>query len=290
MQDRIILPANHYSVTQGELVLQTDFIFGAGARTTVIDALNNSRVLRVGAEGLAGISGVTITHGNGTGSTSSGTGGGIFVGSGARLALVDSHVLDNTAGGAGGGIGSSGLSLSVVGSTISGNESGLGGGIAASTGSALIRNSTVSGNSAVTGRGPSGGGIYATGSVTLENATIAGNQSVAGGGFYHQTLAGQTTTDVIRNTIIAGNTAAPAAACRRRSPPTRATTTSTTTGRAGSRLPATGRTRPAVGGADEQRRPDEHARGGRREPGDRRGRPGDLPAGRPAGHGPRGHL
>ena len=36
--------------------------------------------------------------------------------------------------------------------------------------------------------------------------TIAGNQSADGGGLYHASIAGQSSTDVIRNTIVAGNT------------------------------------------------------------------------------------
>jgi CSLREA domain-containing protein len=215
--DSVNLPSGNYVLTTGtELVLTADTIVGAGARTTFIDGGLKTRVLRAAGAGAAvttsRVSGVTVRNGTGLSSAPSGTGGAILL-AGGILELTNVTVSGSTAS-TGAGIAVTSGTLRMVGSTVAGNQAGnstgggIGGGISVGSGasSAELSNSTVSGNSALGGRGPSGGGIFAYGSLTLNNVTIAGNESVDGGGLNHSSISGQTSTDVIRNTIIAGNT------------------------------------------------------------------------------------
>jgi beta-glucanase (GH16 family) len=101
-------------------------------------------------------------------------GGGIYNGEGATLELVDSSVVDNTAGWSGGGVYSFfNTNSTIVRSTISGNLSNdVGGGIRM-LGNATIVNSTISGN---TSTGWYGGAIFHTdGVMEILNSTIANN-------------------------------------------------------------------------------------------------------------------
>ncbi len=65
----INLPKGHYTLTLGELQLANDHIIGAGARASIIDGNNTSRVLVTSGDVQSSIEGVTVTGGNGTGST-----------------------------------------------------------------------------------------------------------------------------------------------------------------------------------------------------------------------------
>jgi CSLREA domain-containing protein len=217
--DRVILPAGTYVLGLGELVLIADTITGAGARSTIIDGNQASRVLRISAPAAGGlatstVTGVTIRGGNGVGSAS-GIGGGVLVQS-SPLQLGNSHVVANTAGSIGGGIGIQGNnSLVMTGSTVAGNtvtgRSVEGGGIGVSgeqAGIGLI-NSTVSGNAAVATIGSSaGGGIHAglTPRLALGNVTIAGNSASAGGGLALTSTANPQFSNQMINTLLVGNT------------------------------------------------------------------------------------
>jgi CSLREA domain-containing protein len=205
VQDSIVVPAGIYNLSLGQLTLTGDILSGAGARSTIVDGGLASRVLSTQNNGAANpqVSGVTIRRGSATGAFPANSGGGIFV-AGGTLALVNSHVRDNTATGSGGGIYlGSGANLAMVGSTVVGNSAsgGSGGGIqSASEGFIGAVNSTISGNVA----GDGFGGI-STGNgfgVAFLNVTLANNSGASGSGI-------ATPDNVsLRNTIIAGNSGA----------------------------------------------------------------------------------
>ena len=220
--DTITLPAGHYVLTLGELVLLGDTIDGAGARSTIIDGNQSSRVLRI--TGIAGaapptstVTDVTIRGGNGVTGPSgpNGIGGGIYVQT-ASLQLSDTHVVANTATSLGGGIGIQGNnSLVMVGSTVAGNtvsgRSVEGGGIGVtgeSAGIALV-NSTISGNRAIAEIGIStGGGIFTglTPRLLLSHVTIAGNQATVGGGLAMNGPDDANFASQMSNSLIVANT------------------------------------------------------------------------------------
>jgi CSLREA domain-containing protein len=199
--DSITLPAGIYNLELNELDLAGATLNGAGARTTIIDGGNASRVLVTSNDtfGSPVVRGVTIRRGNALGTQNTNIGGGIQV-LGGTLTLVDSMVLNNAAQTDGGGIGlQSGETLNLIGSTVAGNASGRNGGGIFSLNEGLIvaTNSTISGNNAV----GQGGGLYGgSGSdFVLQSATVAGNQGASGTGI---TSNG---TSAFRNSIIANN-------------------------------------------------------------------------------------
>jgi parallel beta-helix repeat protein len=203
--DSVNVPPGTYALQQGPLVVATDTIVGAGARSTTIRATPQNRVITINGEARAAISGVTITGGTPTASAAL-QGGGILIGNSAILVLVDSAVVGNTAN-VGGGIMVTGA-LSMARSTVSGNvaSTGAGGGIAITNGDAAqLTNSTVSGNRAETTRTGLGGGIISAGTLTLANVTVANNRANSGGGVYQSTGQSPTST-TLNDTIVAGNT------------------------------------------------------------------------------------
>jgi CSLREA domain-containing protein len=192
-----------YRLTQGPLVLQNDIVFGvsfagnfsSGARTTVIDARGNSRVVEVPAGSAAVLAGVTITGGRAD------TGGGAFVANGAQLSLYDTIVRGNAATGRGGGVANAG-NLSVFGSTFSGNSAGSGGAISSdpSTNTAVYL-STLSGNTASS----AGGGILVGGSAPIQRTTFANNTASSGGGLF---VEDGTASTALWSVLFAGNSSA----------------------------------------------------------------------------------
>src|SRR5579859_1726464 len=197
-------------------------LVGAGAASTIIDANQIDRVLSVGANRVATISGVTLRGGffsdsgggvynNGAltvvGSTISGNqavnfGGGVYNAGG--LTLIQSTISGNSAtAGSGGGVFNSGTLLAER-STIDDNHADSGGGIYSFMNSLTLVNSTLSSNYAVT----DGGGINNTGQANLYSTTIVGNwadserQGAGAGGGVFNTLAG---TFNLRNSLVAGN-------------------------------------------------------------------------------------
>jgi CSLREA domain-containing protein len=197
-------------------------LVGAGAASTIIDANQIDRVLTVGANRVATISGVTLRGGfvsdsgggvynNGaltvSGSTISGNqavnyGGGIY--NAAGLTLLQSTISGNsTTAGSGGGVFNSGTLLAER-STIDDNHADSGGGIYSFMNSLTLVNSTLSGNYAVT----DGGGVNNTGQANLYSTTIVGNwadsdrQGAGAGGGVFNTIAG---TFNLRNSLVAGN-------------------------------------------------------------------------------------
>jgi hypothetical protein len=165
-------------------------------------------VLRAG-DGTSSIEGVTVTHGDGTSSVSNGSGGGIFVQSGATLNVTASTIDANASGVAasGGGISVAG-SLVMDTSLVTGNTAAgrlpVGAGIV-STGSLILRNSTVSGNTA-TGSTSQGGGIASNGSLGLNGVTIANNTANTAAGLLEAFSVGAAPPPrILLNTIIGGN-------------------------------------------------------------------------------------
>ena len=82
--DTITVPAGEYFLTIGELVLLGDTINGAGARSTIIDGNQSSRVLRITGPAGAGpltstVTGVTIRRGNSASPNLAGSGGGVLL-------------------------------------------------------------------------------------------------------------------------------------------------------------------------------------------------------------------
>jgi hypothetical protein len=204
--DQVDVPAGTYLLTGGELFLTTDTIVGDGARSTIIDGGDKSRVLWV-TDGLTRVSGVTIRRGNGEGREPSGIGGGIFVESGGGLTLIESAVMQNVAR-TGGGIGSAG-DLNIIGSTVSANRAAdgrgaSGGGIAETqSGSLDLVNATVSANTA-DGVTSEGGGVHSEGSLLAVNATLAANRAASGGGLFVEAPEGGSAS--VNNTVVDGGT------------------------------------------------------------------------------------
>ncbi|MBI3866448.1 MAG: CSLREA domain-containing protein [Planctomycetia bacterium] len=200
------------NLTLGELLITDALqVAGSGAKNTIVDAKQNSRVFDVtrGA-GDVTFSGLTITGGKTTSNFDPG-GGVRFLSTGA-LMVADSSVVANQttgSGSSGGGLYSKNGPVTVLNSTVSGNstvaDSVDGGGIFTFNGSLAVFNSTLSGNS-TSGLYSDGGAFYAeNGDVTLTNSSVTGNSTVfkqsEGGGI--KTVRGSLT---LRNSIVSGNT------------------------------------------------------------------------------------
>jgi CSLREA domain-containing protein/uncharacterized repeat protein (TIGR01451 family) len=203
----VVVPAGTYDLTEGELNIGifeggTVQVVGAGARKTIIDAGGTSRVLQSKAA-TTEIEGLALTGGAATetGGEYAGDGGGaVFDEKAENVVLRGVTVSGNTATLNGGGIaappeGTTGKSVTVENSTISGNKvsggavEALGGGLYV-LGELKMVNSTVAGNVAESAVGlQEGGGVLvgpsmtevATTSTTIVNSTIAGNSVGAGG-------------------------------------------------------------------------------------------------------------
>ena len=161
-------------------------IVGAGAGSTIIDAVGNDRVLHLTeTAGNVSISGVTLRGG-----LTAEDGGGIYRVSGDTLTLNAVTVTGNSSTSDGGGIHNATGSLVVTGgSIISGNSARNGGGVynggaLSLTGvpsNATISGSSITGNTAVEG---GGGGVWNDheGSLTLTDVTVTGNSANDNGG------------------------------------------------------------------------------------------------------------
>ena len=199
--DTINVPAGNYVLSNlvgGVLLIDVSVtIVGAGARQTTISGNNTSRVIHVlpptpSTPITVGVSGVTLTNGNGVGANNP-NGGAVHVALGATLGLSDSAVT-NSHSPQGGGIYTDGTLLALTRVTVSGNQAngaaapGAGGGVYHfSNGDParflLISNSTISGNST----NGNGGGIFSGGpSLGLQSSTIAANTAVSGSGLFKQ--------------------------------------------------------------------------------------------------------
>lgn len=190
-----------------------------------------SRVMRVSSN-VKGVelNGLTITNG-----FANGGGAGIYLESGAEVTLRHTNLTNNTETSIGGGaVYGGGVTLNVIGGTISGNTSVAFGGalrIVSGNGTFLnIINTTITGNS-TTGAAQHGGAIQFGGqTLTMVNTTMNGNAALGssslGGALrvtsgksyiYNSTIVGNAAaggaggvhangTDYFANTVIAGNT------------------------------------------------------------------------------------
>src|SRR5690348_10567284 len=160
-EDTVVVPPGNYSVSSGELVVfgaGTVTIRGAGARQTVIDAHQTSRVFNLEANKSV-LEGVTVTGGKADTTLSEeepGDGGGVLAYEAAEAVLQGVNVSGNVASQNGAGVSAPPEGVNRTALTIS--------------------NSTIAGNR-VTGGAVEGlgGGIYALGKFSLVNSTVTGN-------------------------------------------------------------------------------------------------------------------
>ncbi len=188
----------------GEMVINNAgklTINGPGANVLTIDGGAGTNRIFYTDFATVTISGLTLTGGNGTGAIGNGGGGAIFA-QGGSLTLDSVHVTGNSVPYSSGGISFSGVTSSIINSTISGNTAGFCGGFFVNSGTMIVVNSTISGNTATNSNG--GGFCVSTdGSTTLRNVTITNNTASTGGGInldFRSSLS-------FGNTIVAGNTA-----------------------------------------------------------------------------------
>ena len=204
------------AIDAGLPVLRDDItIVGPGARIMAINGHNQVPIFRVASGVTARISGLELTGGRATSSTGmtaeSGSGGAIFVNSGATLIADQLFFEGNTAFG-GGAIENFGT-LQVSNSTFARNEATLGTGGAihstANSSALTLQNCTFANNRAA----DSGGAVRSDiSNTTLDSLTIVGNiadsdfnMTGRGGGISLGTGASAT----LRNSIVAGNRRGP---------------------------------------------------------------------------------
>ncbi|HEY7779045.1 MAG TPA: right-handed parallel beta-helix repeat-containing protein, partial [Ktedonobacterales bacterium] len=175
---------------------------GAGAPAVTLDGNKAVRVFLVNTGGNLTLTGLTVTRGNAGGS---GSGGALYVASGASLTLNASTVSASTAGQGGGAIDVAGGTATLNGSTVSGSSANYGGGMYAggSPGATVsVTDSTFSGNhSTGNGGGIDLGGRGAT--LTFTTSTLSGNSGAGGGGLAVEGSADKAT---VTNSTFANNT------------------------------------------------------------------------------------
>ncbi len=221
-------------LTSGPLVPVNNVIIDAAdAPGLSLDGGGTDRVLIVDAGRIVNLANLTVTNGYGwllaggilnngnltlnqvtvtgnTMATDAGDfwqgGGGIYNGEGAKLNLIDSSVVYNTAGWSGGGVYAFfNTTTTIVRSTIAGNVSDDVGGGLRLLGNAEITNSTISGNQST---GWYGGAMFMTdGIVNMTNSTIADNVSplISPAAVFVGTFGDGSATLNLVNSIIANN-------------------------------------------------------------------------------------
>jgi hypothetical protein len=205
-----IINANNDAATH------VDCVAGSGADTIDLATAVGLTVVNNATNGLPVITSPITIEGNGQ-SISRVAGSPDFrilaVGSGGNLTLNSATISGGSlglAGSSGGGISAtSGATVTIQNSTVSGNSVSFGGGgIYASSATVIVSNSTLSGNTA-SGGSANGGGIRAISStVTVQNSTLSGNSArVSGAGIwaFSSSLA-------ISNSTLSGNTIDPVSA------------------------------------------------------------------------------
>ena len=178
-------------------------IVGAGTGLTIIDGNGTDRVLSVSGHRTVTIAGVSVTNGFLAAPTSY---GGCIANSG-DLTLIDSSVFNCTAMddgshlyGYGGGIYSSGGSLTLLRTRVFANHAYKGAGIYAYVfNTAVLSQSSVIGNEALA----AGGGLFNVGTLTIDASTLAGNSALlSGGAVFNENILFAT------NSTVSGNHAA----------------------------------------------------------------------------------
>jgi hypothetical protein len=147
---------------------------------------NNMPLVYFGSSGGSGGGSFTMHSGKISGNTSSSTtGGGVFISWGGSFTMKGGDISGNSTGnGNGGGVYISDGSFTMTGGKISSNStgSGDGGGVAVSNGSFTMEDGEISGNS-TTATGGIGGGVYVyNSSFTMHNGKISDNTSSTGYG------------------------------------------------------------------------------------------------------------
>jgi len=186
-------------------------IAGTGVLTVNISDLSMAGGNTASAGGAVAITDEVVTFTNCVffANQSTSTGGGALALTGAgKLTLNNCILAGNTAAGSatdGGAVrGTTGSTVTVQSSSVTGNSAGDDGGAFYLTGASLLmESSTVSGNTGA----DQGGGFFLTGtpgSLLVSNSTIEGNKAADGGGFRLSTLSTQL---VIQNSTITNNTA-----------------------------------------------------------------------------------
>jgi len=213
----INLPAGHYILTRlpsggngddnGDLNL-TDpvsgtpaiHLVGAGAGITIIDGNGTDRVLAVGQHRTVTISGVSIINGFISGTSAYGG----CIGNGGDLTLTDSTIFNCTVTddgshlyGYGGGIYSSGGTLTLIRVSVTGNHAYKGAGIYSYVyDTVLLSQSSVVDNEAL----GYGGGLWNVGTMTIDRSTLSGNSAVqSGGGVFNENILFATNITVSKN-------------------------------------------------------------------------------------------
>jgi hypothetical protein len=191
------------TLTAGELLVNKSLtISGPGPTNLTITANSASRVFHIDTSTTVNISGLTIADGL---VSAGGVGGGVYVDT-ATLTLSNCVMHNNHATGGstanGAGIFAIQSQLTLNGCTLDGNiANGNGGGIY-STGTTLtVDRSSLTNNSAVTG----GGLFNGAGTVTLGNSTVFANTATHGGGAANMGLLGSATLTV-NNCTFSSNT------------------------------------------------------------------------------------
>jgi len=201
--DTITVPAGTYTLTipgagedasaQGDLdVTEALTINGAGASSTTIDANSLDRVFEILNNATVTLDGLTMTGGANVIS-----GGGISLSTGNTLTVANSVLTGNDASQGGAIYNNRSLILDRV--SVTSNTGNSGGGLFNSN-SAIVTDSLFYDNTAAN----DGGGIWTSGpstSLTLTNSTLSGNQADNGGGLFGGQLA------TLQNVTIIGNTA-----------------------------------------------------------------------------------
>ncbi len=194
-------------VVNGNATFRVFENFGSTVTISGLTVTNGFDATGNGGGGILNEGGLTLRNSiisNSASLVGNDNGGGLNNSSGATLAVTNSTISGNSAGNNGGGIFSTNATLTVTNSTLSGNSAGTGGGIFYNGGGTLtVINSILSGNSAVSAGGGMGSGLQGTTIATVRDSTISGNSSGGNGGGifnYPQTLT------VISSTI-SGNSA-----------------------------------------------------------------------------------
>jgi hypothetical protein len=173
------------TLTSGQLTILSDAsnmltIDGTGPNRVSISGNNASRVFYISPSANLSVINLTVTGGNGIGTTAPvfNNNGGGFLNNGGTLNLNGVTLTGNMVTNLGGGIYTSGGTTTFTNSTVSGNTSQFGGGISNNNSASLfLINSTVTNNSASDTTGQATGGVRnaADSTLTIKNTIVAGN-------------------------------------------------------------------------------------------------------------------
>lgn len=188
---------------------------GAGARTTILQATGGAHGMLVVPSGVVTLRGFTVTGATGIGALGISQSGGDLTIDGVRF----TGNVASTAGGGYGPVYSTGGTMDLRNSEISGNSTtststnGWGGGLAVYSATVTVTNTTITGNTVAGPSSAVGGGVWAgmDSNVTITSSTIANNTVTSpiryGAGIY-QTGSGTGSIEVA-DSILAGPQGAP---------------------------------------------------------------------------------